>query len=82
MIYPSVYDITFEPNKVLLNYRGDGSPQSVRLDMNEANALIDELIQATRSALNRGAHDAAREASKKGVVRSNVSLEVADGRAS
>jgi hypothetical protein len=46
MIYPSVYDITFEPNKVLLNYRGDGSPQSVRLDMNEANALIDELIQA------------------------------------
>lgn len=63
MTYPDVYSVTFEENSVFLNLAGADSAQAVRLDMNEANTLIDQLIQATRSALNKGTSDALQRGS-------------------
>lgn len=69
MTYPDVYSVTFEENSVFLNLGGAGSAQAVRLDMNEANTLIDQLIQATRSALNKGASDALQRGSIREQLR-------------
>lgn len=57
MTYPNVYNVTYEANRVLMSLDGNSSLQTTRLDMDEANTLIDQLIQATRSALNSGARD-------------------------
>lgn len=71
MTYPDVYSVTFEPNKVFLNLGGTSSGQIVRLDMDEANTLIDQLIQATRGALNSGTSEALRQTSIKEQLRAS-----------
>lgn len=62
MTYPDVYSVTFQANTVFLDLGGASSGQPVRLDMDEANTLIDQLIQATRCALNIGESDVLRRA--------------------
>lgn len=55
MAYPEVFLVTFDANSVILDRKGPAASLVVQLDMDEANTLIDQLIQATRSALSRGA---------------------------
>jgi len=71
MTYPDVYSVTFEANTVFLNLGGTSSAQTVRLDMNEANTLIDQLIQATRGALDSGTNEALKEKSIKEQIRAS-----------
>lgn len=55
MAYPEVFFVTFDANLVTLDLKRLEAGPVIRLDMDEANTLIDQLIQATRSALSRGA---------------------------
>jgi len=71
MNYPDVYSVTFEANTVFLNLGGASSGQIVRLDLDEANTLIDQLIQATKGALNSGTNEALRQRSIKEQLRAS-----------
>lgn len=71
MAYPEVFLVTFDANAVILDRKGPEESLVVRLDMDEANTLIDQLIQATRSALSRGAINPPSPAALRDLQRSD-----------